>query len=407
MKHCGSNRWWFDDAKLVIRRERGPADVFKGLVSLAVSAGLVFLLTKMGLDLQIVFYALAAFGYGLYATLGVWEVSLHRVTGRASWRWGLGWPFFSREKAVSDTDRVRLVSANTESSSSVSARTCQVELAGVTASELLAGSDSYDEALELAEAVALHLRRGLQVDDGRIRPVEELESPDRTRARAELEARLLRGFEAPPAPAGIPGPRSLPAAPVSPPPPGCRVLVHVEREQRVVELPAPGWVGAYRLQAFVCAVLLLLPVGFGAYLYPLGLSGGLIAMMTPLLLILLGLGGFFWRRTLQGVGTTWRITVSRRGLELVRTRRGEHKTTRLAAGSIRDIDVREHAGETLRVGNGAGRPSCPMLIIERWEGPLVALGEGLPREELEWTAARLREELAALTDARRQELNAG
>ncbi|WP_395804260.1 hypothetical protein [Archangium minus] len=44
--------------------------------------------------------------------------------------------------------------------------------------------------------------------------------------------------------------------------------------------------------------------------------------------------------------------------------------------------------------------TVPMLVIERRDGKTVAVGEGLPREELEWAAARIRQELTALTGNR-------
>ncbi|WNG47659.1 hypothetical protein F0U60_28685 [Archangium minus] len=58
--------------------------------------------------------------------------------------------------------------------------------------------------------------------------------------------------------------------------------------------------------------------------------------------------------------------------------------------------MRERTGGLLRV-SGA---TVPMLVIERRDGKTVAVGEGLPREELEWAAARIRQELTALTGNR-------
>jgi hypothetical protein len=43
-----------------------------------------------------------------------------------------------------------------------------------------------------------------------------------------------------------------------------------------------------------------------------------------------------------------------------------------------------------------------MLVLERQDGEYQALGAGLPREELEWAAARLRQALARAAEARRQ-----
>jgi hypothetical protein len=47
-----------------------------------------------------------------------------------------------------------------------------------------------------------------------------------------------------------------------------------------------------------------------------------------------------------------------------------------------------------------------MLVIEREDGSSVVLGAGLPREELEWVAARLRQEMARAAESRRQERSA-
>ncbi|WNG47660.1 hypothetical protein F0U60_28690 [Archangium minus] len=182
MKKCGSNRWWLDDAKLVIRRQRRLPDVLKGLGILALSAGMAWLM-RLEVNLEFVVYGLAGVSFGLYYTLGAWEVTLHRVSQRASWRWGLGVPLFTRNRVVADTDRVQLVTSK-GTSSDWRPHTYSIHLTGVSKSETLAGSDDYDEALELAEAVARHMRRGLQVDDGRVRSFE-----------SERVARL-RGFEA-------------------------------------------------------------------------------------------------------------------------------------------------------------------------------------------------------------------
>jgi len=192
--------------------------------------------------------------------------------------------------------------------------------------------------------------------------------------------------------------------PPSPPPPGSRVQVREQGEQQVVELPSPGWTGAYRFQAGVCAVFMLMPLGFAGYLFRL-VSWDVVAMLSPLVLLVMGVGGFFLLKTREGVHATWSISVSRRGLEVKNTGAGKHPTTRWAAGLIRDIDVREQTGDKLRVG--AGRITRPMLVIERQDGTTVSLGEGLPREELEWAAARVRQELAALSEERHQKRNAG
>ena len=364
MKQCGGNQWWSDGAKLVIRRQRRSVDILKGLCALAGSAGLAWFM-RSDLGLQGAFYVLVGVCYGLSSALGTWEVTLHRVSGRGSWRWGLGVPLYSWSKEVTDTDRVQLVTSK-GTTSNWRTNAYSVHLTG----EDLAGSDDYDEALELAEAVAHHMRLGLQVDDGRV----------------------------------LAGPTEPPTESLSPPPPGCRVQVRAVGEQRVVELPAPGWVGSYRLQAGVCSVLMLVPVGLAGYLHSRHLSWQTIAMLSPLLLLPGVFSGYFLRGIWAGVHTSWSITVSRWGLDMASAGPRQQPPTRLAAQLIRDIDVREQEGGTLRVSDS----TCPMLVIERQDGKTIAFGEGLPREELEWAAARVRQELAALTGDRRQQgLKAG
>ncbi|MFL5359117.1 hypothetical protein [Archangium sp.] len=406
MKRCGGNRWWVDDATLVIRRERGLWDVLKGLGVLVLSAGLVRLWKGGEPGVDGVGYVVMGAGYALYSALGAWEVTLHRVTGRVRWRFGLGVPLFKRERAVADTERVQLLGKRGRRTGASPLKTFGVNLAGVSGAAPLAGSDDYAEAFALAEAVARHLRRGLQVEDGRVRAVEELDPPERARALAQMEARLLGAGEA----AALASTR--PVEPPLPPPPGCRIQVREEGEQRVVELPAPGWVGLYRLEAVAGGLVLLASLGsLGLFLSVrhtlMGLPG-LFRLLLPgllgLLLLPLGLGGFVLRRTWARTRTVWRITVSGRGLEVVHAGPGAPLTTRLAAGLIEDVDVRDLVDVRMRLHGGQ---AIPLLVIERRDGAALLLGEGLPREELEWAAARVRQELAALSEARRQELSAG
>ncbi|OJT20798.1 hypothetical protein BO221_28210 [Archangium sp. Cb G35] len=372
-KECGSNLWWLDDTKLVIQRQRKPVDILKGVFALAMSAVLGWI-SRSVVDIQAVLFMLFGIGYGLYCTLGVWEVTLHRTSGRAFWRWGLGVPFFSQQSRVTDTDHVQLVTAQSGDSSDSSINKYSVRLPSGT----LAGTDDYEEALALAEAVARHMRMGLQVDDGRMR--SPLDSP----ALAETP----------------------PVEPPSAPPPGCLIQVRAHGEQRVVELPAPGWLDAYRFQAGVCVVLMLIPLGFAGYLYSLDSSWKVVGMVSPILLLLTGFGAFLLRATLTGVHTSWRISVSRRGLRVESTRAGKRPATQRAAGLIRDIDVREQMADSLRVGISR-RPTIPMLVIEWQNGTRLSLGEGFSREELEWTASRIRQELASLTGEKNRELKAG
>jgi hypothetical protein len=80
---------------------------------------------------------------------------------------------------------------------------------------------------------------------------------------------------------------------------------------------------------------------------------------------------------------------------LVRFGSGEARPTRIPMQQIRDVDVRLHSDGAPKVGVSR-EPTTPMLIIDQTQGGLVALGAGLPREELEWTAGRLRQVLAEL-----------
>lgn len=367
MKQCGGNQWWIDGAKLVIRRQRRSVDIYTGLGALAGSAALAWLyLQKPKLDYLGMFYVLVGVCYGISSALGTWEVTLNRVSGRGLWHWGLGVRLFSWNKVVANTDRVQLVTAK-GTTSDWRTTAYSVHLTGGSKSEDLAGSDNYDEALELAEAVARHMRLGFQIDDGRVQagPAEPLSSP---------------------------------------PPPGCRVQVREVGEQRVVELPAPGWVVSYRLQAGVCSVLMLAPVGLAAYLHLRHhVSWQTVAMLSPLLLLPTVFSGFFLRGVWEGVHSSWHITVSPWGMELKSVGPRAEPATRWGTRLIREIDVREQTGGNMRVSDS----TCPMLVIERHDGTTVAFGEGLPREELEWAAARIRQELAALSEDKKQKLKAG
>ncbi len=99
---------------------------------------------------------------------------------------------------MADTDRVQLITSK-GTIADWRLNTYSIHLAGVSDSETLAGSDDYNEALELAEAVAVHLRRGLQVDAGRVRSFEELEW---AAARIRQELAALTGDRPPASKAG-------------------------------------------------------------------------------------------------------------------------------------------------------------------------------------------------------------
>ncbi|WP_309896560.1 hypothetical protein [Archangium sp.] len=412
MRTCGGNRWWTQEAKLFIRRERGATELVLGGVCLLASVGLgLYVVWAEEWSPTLVLCVLGLFCLGLYNALGVWEVTLHAGRGRVFWAWGLGWPLFRRTRLLTAFDRVQVVTPEHRSGEPVQATDCMVQLAGEGGPpHLLAGSDDRDEALTLAEAVARHARLGLQVGGGRVRPYEELSSsaPGRTKVLSSPEVRpgssapgSARPLSSPDAREEATGATSALVEPPTPPPLGCRVQVREAEGRSEVLLPAPGWDGGFRSGAavgVVMGVLGLVPWGVAVAVQA---SWGFFAFVTLVALAPLGACVVFMRRALVGVHTTWRLTVSRAGVEVVRAGVGAPQTTRIPAQHLRDVDVRE-----LREGApGVGlfqEASCPMLVLERQDGEYQAMGAGLPRQELEWAAARLRQALARAAEARRQ-----
>jgi len=417
MRTCGSNRWWREKSKLLIRRERGATEFLLGVVCLLVSGGVGFYVVwAEEWRPALVLGVLGAFVLGLYNALGVWEVTLHAERGRVFWAWGLGRPLFRRMRLLTAFDRVQVVTPEHRSNEPMRATSFMVQLAGESGPpHLLAGSDERDEALALAEAVARQARLGLQVGGGRVRSYEELVSsaPGRTRAVSSPEARpdsrpgssapgSTRAVSSPDAREEVAGATSALVEPPTPPPPGCRVEVREAEGRSEVLLPAPGWEGGFRSRAalgVLLGVLGLVPCGVVMALREV--PWGVFAYLTPLALMPLVACVVSLRKALVGVRTTWRLTVSRSGVEVVRASGGVLQTTRIPAQHLRDVDVRElHEGAP-----GVGlfqEASCPMLVLERQDGEYQALGAGLPREELEWAAARLRQALARAAEARRQ-----
>jgi hypothetical protein len=415
MKTCGSNRWWLEDARLFIRRERGAKELLLGIACLLVSAGLGFYVVRAeDWDHRLVVVVLGTFVLGLYNALGVWEVTLHGGRGRVSWAWGLGVPLFQRTRPLTAFDRVQVTTPEHRSNEPVRAKDCVVQLAGGNgAPHLLAGSDDRDEALTLAEAVARHARLGVQVGGGRVRSYEELVSsaPGSARARPSTEAPLgtrvgdgrARSDEARDEGTGV---DSAFVEPSLPPPPGCRVQVREAEGRLEVLLPAPDWEGGYLSRAVVGVLLVGLALVACGFVASLRTSWELFAAVALIMLVPLGAGVAFVRRALEGVRTTWRVTVTRPGLEVVRDGRGAPQTTRVPALVIRDVDVRVHREGAPGVGLFQ-EATCPMLVIERQDGTHHTLGAGLPLGELKWAAARLRQALARFAEARRQPPRAG
>ncbi len=107
MRTCGSNRWWREEAKLFIRRERGATELVVGVACLLVSVGLgLYVVRAEDWSPTLVLCALGLFCLGLYNALGVWAVTLDAGRGRVSWAWGLGWPLFHRTRRLTGFDRV-------------------------------------------------------------------------------------------------------------------------------------------------------------------------------------------------------------------------------------------------------------------------------------------------------------
>jgi hypothetical protein len=421
MRTCGSNRWWTKEARLFIRRERGAKELLLGVACLLVSVAVgLYVVRAEDWSPRLVLVVLGTFVLGLYNALGVWEVTLDAGRGRISWAWGLGWPLFRRTRPLMAFDRVQVTTPEHRSGEPVNAKDCVVELAGEGgAPHLLAGSDDRDEALSLAEAVARHARLGLQVGGGRVRSYEELLSstPGSTRAPSSLGARPAT----PPVSSAPGSTRALSSSVVAdegtgagsafvepplPPPPGCRVQVREAQGRSEVLLPAPGWEGGFRSRVVAGAVLGVLGLGPLGVAVALGASWSMLAVLALSSLVALVPCGLFIRKALVGVRTTWRLTVSRAGVEVVRAGSGAPQTTRVPVQHLRDVDVREHREGAPGVGLFR-EATCPMLVLERRDGDSHVLGAGLPREELEWAAARLRQALARMDEARRQAPRAG
>jgi len=247
MRTCGSNRWWTQEAKLFIRRERGAKELLAGVACLLASVGLgLYVVRAEEWSPSLVLCVLGLFCLGLYNALGVWEVTLHAGRGRVSWAWGLGWPLLRRTRLLTAFDRVQVVTPEHRSSEPVRAKDCMVQLAGQSgAPHLLAGSDDRDEVLTLAEAVARHARLGLQVGGGRVRPYEELVSRPASRPGSSAPG-STRALSSPDAREEATGAASALVEPPLPPPPGCRVEVREVEGRSEVLLPAPGWDGGFR-----------------------------------------------------------------------------------------------------------------------------------------------------------------
>jgi hypothetical protein len=357
---------------LRIRHERGTKELLAGLSCLLLSAGLTYFFwwVMEWTEVHLLLIPLLTFGYGLYSALGVWEVTVDTARGRVSWAAGLGVPLFRRTLLLTAFDRVQVHTVT-------SARGCMVQLVGGDSEpHLLSGSDDTAEAMALAEAVALHTGLSLQVGDGRVRAVGEPAAPAVAREEPPLQV-----------------------------PVGSRVEVREAGGQLEVRLPAPGWQGGFLSWAYAGVGLWVAPCGVIGYLLTFPLARDYLVWLVGFALVPFVAGGVFLRRALVGARTTWRITVSRPGLEVVRAGSGAPQSTRVPARLLQEVDVRELQDRAAGLGLFQ-EATCPLLVLEREDGPQLVLGAGLPRRELEWVAARVRQEVAKLAESRRQERSA-
>ncbi|QRK12330.1 hypothetical protein JQX13_21270 [Archangium violaceum] len=375
----GSYGWRLEGTRLTIRRERGAREIGLGVLGLLLATGIGLVMRWATLDVQGLLLLVLSASYGVKQLLSVWRVTLYGEARRVVSTWGLGVPLVRRTKGLGEFERVEVITPASRPEGRESFSRCEVRLAGAGASPLrLADGNDEGEALALAEAVARLAILPLRVDEGRARPLDE--------SQAAAPAQALAASSAEPE-----VPRSLPG--------DSRIVVRQEGNQLVVELPAPGWTGGFLPQAIAGGVLVAVTLGF--FTYAFWHRAALSSVMGAMLMLPLmtgGMGGFFLWTAWTGATAAWRITASRPGLELVRFGSGEARPTRIPLEHIRDVDVRLHSEGGPRVGVSS-EPTSPMLIIDRTQGGLVALGVGLPREELEWVADRLRQVLA---EVRRQ-----
>ncbi|PTL77784.1 hypothetical protein DAT35_42015 [Vitiosangium sp. GDMCC 1.1324] len=388
MKRCGDNQWWVDGSQLVIQRERKRSRlVIGGALLFTAAASGAWLVARPGPFLLPLLVLVLSLANGLDQLLGVRRIVLERgAQGRVTWGWGLGIPFFQSERPLAAFTHVRLL---TSGSQSQRAPPGNVSIHGPGATALpLSSTREEDEALALAEAVARHVGLGLQVDGGRVRSFEETTAREGSRFRSWNQERPPRSE-----------PVALSSEPGAPPEASedARIQVAEQDGRLVVTLSPPGWLGyAWRLA---------LDIGvMGGGLVPCylvidsfrSLGLGVVLSMLGGAAFILGMGFLSLRKNLAAMRTSCRLTVSRQGLEVAWVGGEAREPVRIAAHLIRDIDVRAH----LRDG---GQGPRRMLVIEREDGELLALGEDLPREALAGLAGRLRRRLAEVLEARRQE----
>lgn len=370
MNQCGEYQWWKGESRLTLQRERGPGRFLNGGIGLLVTGVLAFFLLKAG-DLEALLGGTLALvlmlGFCIDQFLGIRQIILHRDTRRVSWAWGLGVPLFRRMRLLEAFDRVQL---STSASRSERNTTSSVLLHGPGESLTLASTDDDDEALELARAVAHHTGLGLQVDGGRVRPLEETPSPPVTDHS----------------------------------PPSCRILAREAGGRLVLEGPAPGWrpYVAQALSSFVLLAAGLVGIWMSFYVWRVRGELGQSLVLALLVLALPGMGFVLLRRLLKVVHTSWRLAVSRQGVEVTLTGWETPRTTRIAAHLLRDIDVREISRDATDGGLSEKR-ARPLLVIDREGADPCLLGEGLSRAELEWAAGRVHKTLAEMLEAQRQE----
>ncbi|NBD14409.1 MULTISPECIES: hypothetical protein [Corallococcus] len=234
-----------------------------------------------------------------------------------------------------------------------------VDLKSPTRTVPVSGSDDREEALELAQALSRFLGVDLTVEGGHARP-----------AAARLEA------------APLDDERALPSLPL-----GSRIRVRHGAQGLELRLPGCGWRPRFVVKAGIALVISLGCSTVFALLWARTLGFRQLASLQPLLILfaLLSMGGLLLWTVIQEVTLGWSLTASSRGIEYSRTgSKRSQEITRIPASQIEDVDLRK-ADEKFFQNLG--------VVIEHRKG-FVWLGEGLSREELEWTEMVLRRALA-------------
>lgn len=169
--------------------------------------------------------------------------------------------------------------------------------------------------------------------------------------------------------------------------PGSRIRVRHGAQGLELRLPGCGWRPRFVVKAAIALVITLGCATVFALLWARALGFRHLASLQPVLILsaLLSMGGLLLWTVFQEVTLGWSLTASSRGIEYSRTgSKNSQEITRIPASQIEDVDLRM-ADEKFFQNLG--------VVIEHRKG-FVWLGEGLSREELEWTEMMLRRALA-------------